>query len=98
VGSGVNGNQTNQCFTITYTDGSKTNVYQNLSDWCYPANFSNESIAVSMPYRIAGDGSSQYINTYLYEYSLPVDNTKTVQCVTLPTNKNAIFDGITMVP
>jgi hypothetical protein len=98
VGAGVNGDQTNQCFTIHYTDGTSNNVYQNLSDWCYPANYSNESIAVSMPYRIAPDGSQQYINTNLYEYSLPCNNSKTVQSVTLPNNRNVVVHAITMVP
>jgi hypothetical protein len=98
VGAGVNGNQTNQCFTINYTDGTKTNVYQNLSDWCYPSGFSGESIAVSMPYRITPQGGSQYVTTNLYEYSLQCNSSKTVQSVTLPNNTNVVVHGITMVP
>ncbi len=37
LATGVNGNQTNQTFVVTYTDGTTSTVTQSLSDWYYAA-------------------------------------------------------------
>lgn len=98
LGSAVNGAQYDQKFIITYTDGSTSTAYQNMSDWCYPSNFSGEKVAQNMPYRITPNGSQQYGNINMYEYSIPINNTKTVKSVTLPDNRNAVFHAITLCP
>src|SRR6202040_489822 len=50
LATGVNGNQPNQHFVVTYTDGTTTTVTQGLSDWYYPQHYSGESIALTESY------------------------------------------------
>ena len=45
LATAVNGNQANQTFLVTYTDGTSTSFRQSLSDWCSPQNFAGESQA-----------------------------------------------------
>ena len=90
LAAGVNGPQFNQCFTVTYTDGSQTSVYQNISDWCSPSYFWGESIASNMPYRIDPNGNQQFGNINLYQYSIPCNSSKTVKCVTSPTTTTCV--------
>ena len=98
VGSAVNGAQWNQAFVITYTDGSSSTVYQNLSDWCNPSWFQGEKVAANMQYRITPNGSRQYGNINMYEYSIPCNPQKTVKCVTLPNNRNVVINSMTLCP
>lgn len=97
LATGVNGAQYNQTFVVTYTDGSTSTFKQNLSDWCYPSNFSGESVAVAAPYRCTPSGGTQAspngIN--VYGYSFPLNSGKTVKCVTLPNNRNVVVSAIT---
>lgn len=88
VGTGVNGSQLGQVFKVTYTDGTTTTFAQNLSDWYAPANFSGESIALSMPYRNASTGLKDNRPFELYQYTFTLNNTKTVSSVSLPANAN----------
>jgi hypothetical protein len=88
LGTAVNGAQTLQPFTVTYSDGTAANFTQNLSDWFAPGEFPGESVALATRYRNVGDGSADGRNFYLYEYSFDLDNTKTVASVTLPANAN----------
>ena len=57
LATGVNGSQTSQTFTVTYTDNSTTSITQSLSDWHTPQNFPGESQAVVMAYRDAYNGT-----------------------------------------
>ena len=68
LGTGLNGNQGSQTFTVTYTDGTKSIFTQSLSDWSIPQNFPGESIAVSMPYRDMSNGTKGSGPYYLYGY------------------------------
>jgi hypothetical protein len=90
---GVNGDQTSQTFTITYTDGTTSTVTQNLSDWGSPQNYSGESTAVTMSYRNQGNGEENSGPFYLYGYSFPINSSKTIQSLTLPMNRNVIVLG-----
>src|SRR5262249_52642309 len=58
LATGVNGNQANQSFTITYTDSSTQTFTQSLSDWTTPQGFTGESIAVTLPYRDTAAGGT----------------------------------------
>ncbi len=55
---GVNGNQPNQKFIVTYTDGSTQTISQSISDWFAPQGYSGESVAVSMNHRNTGHGGA----------------------------------------
>ena len=92
---GTNGNQYNQCFTVHYTDGSSTSIYQHLSDWCSYQKFSGETCAITTPYRITPSGGQQYGTINLYSYSIPCDKTKTVASIDCPNNRNVIVHAVT---
>lgn len=99
LATGVNGNQASQTFKVSYTDGTSTVISQSLSDWSTPQNYTGESKAVTMRYRNASNGTKdRHTNFFLYGYSLPIDHTKTVQSLTLPTNRNVVVLAYTLVP
>jgi hypothetical protein len=87
---GVNGNQTSQTFTVTYSDGSTSTATQSLSDWCTPQSYSGESTAVATSYRNTSTGGEQATTCNVYGYSIPVTSSKTVSGITLPSNRNVV--------
>jgi hypothetical protein len=97
LAAAVWGDQLDQTFVVTYTDGSTTSVTQSVSDWCNGASYAGETQVVSMPYRIAATGATNERPVYLYGYSLAVDSAKTVQSITLPQNRNVVVLGIAAV-
>jgi hypothetical protein len=98
LATGVNGNQANQAFVITYTDGTTTTATQNLSDWFTPQHYAGESIASTMAYRLTSTGAKDARTFYLYGYSLTINNSKTVKSITLPKNRNVVVLAIDLVP
>lgn len=90
LGTAVNGSQSNQSFTVHYTDGTSQPFTQSLSDWGSPQNYPGEWIASTMNHRDATNGLTPSIPTYLYQYSFPLDNTRLVSGITLPNNPNVI--------
>jgi len=93
--SSVNGNQTSQKFLIVYTDTTIA-VSQNFSDWFSPANFSNENIAVAMPYRDRADGTIDNRTFYVYGYPIKLDPKRTVRSIILPGNQNLEILSMTL--
>jgi hypothetical protein len=88
LGTAVNGNQVNQTFTVTYSDGTSQTFTQSLSDWGRPQGYAGESVAAAMGYRDKSDGT-QNVHAYnLYLYSFQLDSSRTVVSITLPTNGN----------
>jgi hypothetical protein len=98
LATAVNGNQTNQTFLVTYTDGTTTRITQSLSDWATPQHYSGESTALTMPYRLIASGATQAGTFYLYGYSLAINGAKTLQSITLPSNRNVVVLSITLIP
>jgi hypothetical protein len=99
LATGVDGNQTQQVFTVKYADGTTTAFTQSLSDWTTPQNFPGESIAVGMHIRTTAFGSSQFLSSLnLYGYSYTLDNSKAVSSITLPENPNVEVLAITLIP
>ena len=96
LGTAINGRQAAQPFTITYTDGTAAVVHQDLSDWFSPALNANETEAVAMPYRNTAIGTPQLVPFNLYGYTVPLDPTKTVRSLTLPTNHSVIVLAATL--
>ena len=78
IGTGVNGNQTDQALTVTYTDGTKQTVLQSLSDWFGPDLKVNEQEAVAMGYRNEAGGTSQKAALNLYGYTFALEPGKIV--------------------
>ena len=98
LATAVEGNQGNQIFTVNYTDGTSASFTQTLSDWSGDGSAHGESTAAHVPYRLAGDGSTDANPFNLYAYSFSLDSTKQVRSVALPENRNVVVFGITLVP
>jgi serine/threonine protein kinase len=93
----VEGDQESQVFTVTYSDGTFSSFYQSLSDWYTPENFSGESQVAVTPYRLSGGGGRDNRTFYLYGYSFSLNNQKTVQSFTLPSNENVLVFGVALI-
>jgi len=98
LASGVNGAQTSQAFTVTYTDNSTTTFAQSLSDWHTSANYSGESVVKAMSYRNLYTGSKNTATFNLYGYAFSLNNAKIVKSITLPSNANVVVAAMTLVP
>jgi polygalacturonase len=96
LATGANGNQVNQTFVVTYTDGTSTTIVQSLSNWTTPQNYPGESMVYAMPYRLSASGATQAGPYFLYGYSLAINSTKTVQSIALPGNRNVVVFAITL--
>jgi hypothetical protein len=95
LGAAVNGNQTNQTFVVTYTDGTSSTFTQSLSDWLTPQTYTGETTALAATYRL-GPTSAQVVTTNVYGYSFALNGTKTVQSMTLPANRNVVVMAATL--
>ncbi|WP_263356209.1 glycoside hydrolase family 38 N-terminal domain-containing protein [Acidicapsa ligni] len=98
LATAVEENQRQQIFTVNYTDGTSSSFTRTLSDWASTGNVKGETAAADMPYRLIADGSKDGNPFYLHAYSLNLDTNKTVQSITLPSNRNVLVFGITLVP
>jgi hypothetical protein len=97
LGAAVNGDQPDQTFVVTYTDGSIGTFKQSLSDWCTPRKFNGETTVSLMPYRITPSGSqSSGGSIYLYGYQFSLNSGKTAKSITLPPNRNVAVLAITL--
>ncbi|HWS70001.1 MAG TPA: chitobiase/beta-hexosaminidase C-terminal domain-containing protein [Steroidobacteraceae bacterium] len=89
-------NQVDQVFVVTYTDGSTTTLTQSLSNWGGPQNYSGESIAVTMAYKVGPTGSQHPGPFYVYGYAFAIDPTKTVKSITLPGSRYVVVLAVTL--
>jgi alpha-mannosidase len=94
----VDGNQTAQAFTVNYADGTSSTSNQSLHDWAESRNFTGESIAAELPYRVAADGSEDSGPFYARAYSFKLDTGKQVRSISLPQNRNVVVLAMTLVP
>ena len=90
LGAGINGAKAGKTFMVTYTDGTTTTFSVSLSNWHTQSNFAGETTALSMAYRDTVSGGRTTSNTFLYEYSLALNNTKTIASITLPNNTDTV--------
>ena len=88
LAAGVNGNQPDQTFTVTYTDGTTQTFTQSISDWFLPQDYAGEAIAATTGYRDTADGGQQAGPFNVYGYSFALEAGKTVASITLPDNTN----------
>ncbi len=98
LATAVNGNQANQSFVVTYTDGSKASFTQSLSNWTTPQNYAGESIVLSTAYRVRPSGATQNGTYLVYGYGFAVDSTRRVQSLTLPANANVVVLAVDVTP
>lgn len=104
LATGIEGNQASQPLTVTYTDGTTSTFTQSFSDWCSALNGNGcvstgnnpgESVAVAMPYRDSAAGPDDRV-FYLYHYSFALNVNKTVQSLTLPSNRDVVVLAVTL--
>jgi len=98
LGTAVNGDQVNQTFVVTYTDGSTTTLTQSMSDWFTPQGYAGESQAVQMAYRILSTGAVDAGPFNLYGYAFSINSTKTVKSITLPKNRDVVILALDLTP
>jgi hypothetical protein len=90
LATAVRGHQLNQTFKVAYTDGTSDTFTLSLSDWFSPQLFSGKSIAKQMSGRLTSIGALDRQPFYLYAYSFPLDASKTVKSLSLPSNRDVI--------
>jgi alpha-mannosidase len=98
LATGVEGSQKSQTFTVAYADGTSSTFTQSVSDWYSQGNFSGETMAVSVPYRLTGDGDTDDGTFHIFGYSFDLDGSKVVRSVALPRNRNVVVLAMTLVP
>jgi hypothetical protein len=86
LATAVNGNQANQTFVVTYTDGTTDTFRQGISDWFTPQNYGGEADALDMAYRDLANGGKDNRTFHVYGYSLSLRAGKTVKSIRLPNN------------
>jgi hypothetical protein len=96
LATAVNGNQTSQSFTVTYTDGTTSSFVQSLSDWFTPQGFAGESKVLTMPYRDTSSGVKDNRTFLLYGYSFNLNAAKKVSSITLPNNRDVVILAISL--
>lgn len=98
LATGVEGSQKWQTFTVAYADGTSSTFTQSLSDWYSQGSFSGETMAVTVPYRLTGDGETDDGTFHIFGYSFDLDSSKVVRSVALPRNRNVVVLAMTLVP
>lgn len=98
LGTGVDGSQGNQTFTVTYTDGTTQSFTQSFSDWFFPQGYAGETKAVQMAYRDNSGGGTTNGPLYLYGYSFALNSSKTVESITLPSDGNVELVSAALTP
>jgi hypothetical protein len=88
LATAVNGNQPNQTFVVTYTDGTTDTFVRGISDWFTPQGYAGETDALDLAYRDLAGGAVDNRTFHVYGYSLSLRPGKTVQSIRLPTNGN----------
>jgi streptogramin lyase len=93
----ANGSQTDQVFTLKFSDGSQETWTQSLSDWCVYEAFDGQSIASTQDYRVRPNGNTQEITNYVYGYAYQIPEGKTLTSITLPNNSDVGILAMTLV-
>jgi Fibronectin type III domain len=98
LATAVNGGQANQAFTVNYTDGSSQTFSQSISDWHSPQSIAGQTVVVNSNYRDNFHGTKDTKGPFdVYGYSLTINNTKTVQSITLPNDSHVEVFAISLV-
>jgi hypothetical protein len=98
LATGVNGPQTSQTFTVTYTDNSTSTFTQSFSDWHTSSGYSGETVVYAMSYRDTSAGGKASVASNLYGYAFSLNSSKIVKSITVPNNQNVAVLAMTLVP
>lgn len=55
-------------------------------------------MAVTVPYRLTGDGERDDGSFHIFGYSFDLDSSKVVRSVALARNRNVVVPAMTLVP
>jgi len=83
----VNGTQSGVNFELHYTDHTSASISQSVSDWVASAPQADESYALAAPARWSKT-ALEYGNFHVFHHVLPLDSTRTLASLTVPTNPN----------
>ena len=98
AGAAVNGSQTNQQITLTFTDNSTATWTQSFSDWCSSSGYAGETIIQKQSSRVNQVGNVHSQTNYVYGYAYQIPAGKTLSSITLPNNTNNLgILGIAMM-
>jgi alpha-mannosidase len=97
LATAVEGNQEQQTFTVNYTDGTSASFTRSLSDWANASNLEDELDGVDVSYRLEGGGDKDGNPFHIHTYSFDLDQGKTPQSLTLPSNRQVIVLAATLV-
>jgi hypothetical protein len=98
LATGVEGSQTSETLTVTYSDGTSSKFTQSFSDWYTPQNYPRESEGVAMAYRDYENGSEDQRTFNLYAYRFVLNSAKVVQSITLPNDADVVVLAATLLP
>ena len=96
VGTAVEGNQTSQTFTVTYSDGTTSSYTQSFSDWFTPQKYTGEAEGVAMAYRNFDNGTKDNRTFNLYAYQFVLKAGKEAKSITLPNNSKVMLLAATV--
>jgi sugar lactone lactonase YvrE len=92
IGAATTTGQTNEPFILTYNDsnGPVTQTV-NMSSWTASAGYAGETIVASESFANTGGGGTTACTCDLYGYQIPVDPTRTLVSVTLPSTRTVVI-------
>ena len=92
----VNGDQLNEPFTVTYTNGYSQTFYQSLTNWLSYPNYPYEQRAAEMSYYRTSNGTLIAGPVYMSAFELPLISTLQVKSITLPKDSNVKVLGMSL--
>jgi hypothetical protein len=114
IGAGANGNQTDQEFTLKFTDGSTATWTQSFTDWrnntatdnpppsgTELASTGEAVVAATNVINQVGNQAGSASNparAYVYGYSYDIPAGKTLESITLPNNSDVGILGMALIP
>jgi len=111
IGAAANGSQTDQAIFLTFSDGTSLRWTQSFTDWANGDGSENNSppsaaeleatnealVATTTWVNQVGNNRSGY-NRFVYGYSFDIPAGKTLESITLPTNRNVGILGMALSP
>jgi hypothetical protein len=110
IGAAANGSQTDQAIFLTFSDGTSLRWTQSFTDWANGNGNKNNSppsateleatnealVATTTLVNQVGNNQSGY-NRFVYGYSFDIPAGKTLESITLPSNRNVGLLGMALV-
>ena len=92
IGAATTTGQINEPFILTYNDSNGTVTQTvNMSSWSSSAGYAGETIVATTPFANTQSGGENSGTYDLYGYQIPVDPTRTLLSVTLPSTRNVVI-------